>query len=106
MRDEQGEIVEGVADLIFREPDGSLHVVDYKTDAVRDAQDRARLEAFYQPQLSAYARMLEAATECRVSGSLLFLSGKDPTPQGGFSCTLSPNRLGGHCGLGSIASGS
>lgn len=106
MRDEQGEIVEGFADLIFREPDGSLHVVDYKTDAVRDAQDRARLEAFYQPQLSAYARMLEAATECRVSGSLLFLSGKDPTPQGGFSCTLSPNRLGGHCGLGSIASGS
>lgn len=73
MTEPDGRLTEGFADLIFREPDGSLHVVDYKTDALTSPADVDRLRAFYAPQLGAYARMLGEATGKSVSGSLLFL---------------------------------
>jgi ATP-dependent helicase/nuclease subunit A len=48
------QILRGVIDLVFREPDGWV-IVDYKTD--RSAiHDQDRLKEVYKPQLTQYAR--------------------------------------------------
>jgi ATP-dependent helicase/nuclease subunit A len=47
-------VLQGAIDLVFEEDDGWV-VVDYKSDAVTDA-NRAGLVAFYTPQLNAYSR--------------------------------------------------
>jgi ATP-dependent helicase/nuclease subunit A len=69
-----GTLVEGVIDLIYREDDGSLVVVDYKTDAIPAGALPART-AYYRPQIAAYVDMLKDATaDARVTGRLLFLN--------------------------------
>ncbi|WP_370614328.1 UvrD-helicase domain-containing protein [Mumia sp. Pv 4-285] len=69
---EDGTVIEGFVDLIYREDDGSLCIIDYKTDDVPREALRART-VFYQPQVAAYEACLVAATGARVSTSLLFL---------------------------------
>lgn len=81
MTNPDGQILEGYADLIFREPDGSLRVVDYKTDLINDEADLTSREAYYQPQLRAYERMIREATGQEVAGSLLFLHGGGGEPR-------------------------
>ena len=54
-------VMEGFVDLIYREDDGSLVIVDYKTDDVPNAALPARV-AYYAPQLNAYRTIIEAAT--------------------------------------------
>jgi len=54
-------VLEGFVDLIYREDDGSLVVVDYKTDSAPDAALPSRLE-YYAPQLNAYRAIVETAT--------------------------------------------
>lgn len=70
---DDGTVLEGYVDLVYAEDDGSLVVVDYKTDAVPAAALGARA-AFYGPQLRAYANLLAASTG-RVTAppQLLFL---------------------------------
>jgi ATP-dependent helicase/nuclease subunit A len=67
-----GTILEGYVDLIYREEDGSLTVVDYKTDAVPAGAIASRV-AYYTPQLDAYRECLTASTGEAVSTTLLFL---------------------------------
>ena len=70
---EDGRILEGFIDLLCREDDGSLVVVDYKTDAVPDAAIDARARV-YLPQMAAYCAAVERATGETVShAELLFL---------------------------------
>ncbi|GAA1941611.1 UvrD-helicase domain-containing protein [Microbacterium aoyamense] len=64
---------EGFIDLLFRDGDGSLVIVDYKTDEIPDAEARAARAAHYAPQLKEYARMLEVATGERARAELVFL---------------------------------
>ncbi|HEY3509076.1 MAG TPA: UvrD-helicase domain-containing protein [Kribbella sp.] len=52
-----GTVLEGFVDLIYREDDGRLTIVDYKTDAIPAAALDSRV-AYYAPQLQAYARIL------------------------------------------------
>ncbi|NUR96803.1 MAG: DNA helicase UvrD, partial [Kribbellaceae bacterium] len=52
-----GTVLEGFVDLIYREDDGRLTIVDYKTDAVPAAALDSRV-AYYAPQLQAYAQIL------------------------------------------------
>lgn len=52
-----GTVLEGFVDLIYREDDGRLTIVDYKTDAIPSAALDARVE-YYAPQLQAYAKIL------------------------------------------------
>jgi ATP-dependent exoDNAse (exonuclease V) beta subunit len=52
-----GTILEGFVDLIYREDDGRLVIVDYKTDAVPAAALDSRV-TYYAPQLQAYATTL------------------------------------------------
>ena len=73
---EDGRVLEGFVDLIYREDDGSLVIVDYKTDDIPDAAIPART-AYYQPQLDAYRRMLSDAVEGTVADpTLVFLHPK------------------------------
>jgi ATP-dependent exoDNAse (exonuclease V) beta subunit len=70
---DDGTVLEGFADLIYREDDGSLVIVDYKTDDIPDGAIPART-AYYQPQLDAYRQILGAAAEADATGSqLVFL---------------------------------
>ncbi|MBA2574631.1 MAG: UvrD-helicase domain-containing protein [Nocardioidaceae bacterium] len=70
---EDGTILEGLVDLIYREDDGSLVVVDYKTDAIPSAAVATRSQ-FYAPQIRAYLATVGKATDSRVAGQLLFLN--------------------------------
>jgi ATP-dependent exoDNAse (exonuclease V) beta subunit len=64
-------IVEGQIDLVYVEDDGSLVIVDYKTDAVADEPAaRERAEA-YRAQVALYAIALERATGLTVREAIL-----------------------------------
>ncbi|MFI2294477.1 3'-5' exonuclease [Isoptericola sp. NPDC019571] len=76
---DDGTVLEGYVDLIYRDDDGSLVVVDYKTDAVPPGAYPSRLD-YYAPQLRAYARCLVDATGATARAELLFLH-----PQGAMS---------------------
>lgn len=66
---DDGTVLEGFIDLVYREDDGRYVVVDYKTDAVpADAID-SRV-AYYRPQMSAYVALL-AASGLTVSRSVM-----------------------------------
>ncbi|TDW79359.1 exodeoxyribonuclease V subunit beta [Kribbella sp. VKM Ac-2566] len=56
-----GTVLEGFVDLIYREDDGRLTIVDYKTDAIPAAALDSRV-AYYAPQLQAYAEILPNTT--------------------------------------------
>jgi ATP-dependent exoDNAse (exonuclease V) beta subunit len=68
-----GVVVEGYVDLVYREDDGSLVIVDYKTDAVPPAAIPSRV-AYYKPQMDAYREALRDATGAVGSATLLFLN--------------------------------
>lgn len=73
MTTSDGGIIEGYADLIYRDAKGGLHVVDYKTDTIASASELVDRKAFYRPQLDASATMLSKATGQQVSAEALFL---------------------------------
>src|SRR5207253_2915312 len=56
-----GEILEGAIDLLYATADGTLHVVDYKTDHISEAQIATRADA-YRTQGEAYAQTIERVT--------------------------------------------
>ncbi len=69
-------VLEGFVDLLFEDADGSLVVVDYKTDAVSRAQAAERADS-YRLQAGGYALAVQEATGKRVSQAVfLFLSPK------------------------------
>lgn len=68
-----GTVLEGYIDLIYREDNGELVIVDYKTDAVPTGAVESRV-TYYKPQMDAYCQALAAATGYPVSATLLFLS--------------------------------
>ena len=51
-------LTRGVVDLLLQDPDGSWHLVDYKTNRLPDDVTRKRLEDYYEPQLQGYADLL------------------------------------------------
>jgi len=84
-----GTVLEGFIDLVYREDDGSLVIVDYKTDAVPEAALDARV-AVYRPQMQAYADALRQSTGARVDHAVLaFLH-----PAGCIERRLAMRRLG------------
>ena len=71
-----GQFLEGVIDLVFREGDGWV-VVDYKTD--RGEADARGLTAKYRAQVSRYGESWKALTDSEVSDALiLWLGPADP----------------------------
>jgi ATP-dependent helicase/nuclease subunit A len=76
-RSPKGAAVEGYCDLVIETQDG-LIVVDYKTDALSAAPDKARLLEHYSMQLGAYAYALARATGLKVVGArILFLGDEE-----------------------------
>lgn len=69
---DDGTVLEGYIDLIFRDDDATLVVVDYKTDAIPAGALASRV-IYYQPQMEAYVQCLSAATGAAVRAELLFL---------------------------------
>jgi ATP-dependent exoDNAse (exonuclease V) beta subunit len=67
-----GTVLEGFVDLVYREDDGSLVIVDYKTEAIPAGAVESRV-AYYRPQLDTYARAQEDAGAVRPRTKLLFL---------------------------------
>lgn len=61
-------VVQGIIDAFFEE-EGELVIVDYKTDAVRSAQE---LRKRYQVQMDLYQEALERITEKKVKEKLLY----------------------------------
>lgn len=76
MVQDDGTVLEGYVDLMYREDDGSLVIVDYKTDHVPAEAVEART-AHYRPQMNAYKAVLQTATEKAIASHLLFLIGAD-----------------------------
>jgi ATP-dependent helicase/nuclease subunit A len=69
-----GVLVEGYIDLLHETPDGSLVVIDHKTDAVPDEASLAAKADRYRLQAATYALALEASTGLTVARTvLLFL---------------------------------
>ena len=69
---DDGTVLEGYVDLIFRDDDATLVVVDYKTDAIPAGALASRV-TYYRPQMEAYIQCLAAATGATVRAELLFL---------------------------------
>jgi len=70
---DDGTVVEGFVDLMYREDDGTIVVVDYKTDDIPAAAIGVRTE-YYRPQINAYLGCLRASGIPGPRGVLLFLS--------------------------------
>jgi ATP-dependent helicase/nuclease subunit A len=68
-----GQLVEGYIDLLYRDDDGSLVVVDYKTDA----DPAPETVQAYRAQLAVYARALAEATGEQVSRGVLVFCRED-----------------------------
>ena len=67
-------VVEGIADLVYRDDDGSLVIVDFKTDvAIREDS----VEAYWR-QLAAYAELIETASGEMVSRMALVFCRENP----------------------------
>ncbi len=65
--------VQGTIDLVFEREDGTLCVIDYKSDRV-DAGDMAAHAANYRAQMTAYAEAVRVATgRDEVSAALYFM---------------------------------
>ncbi|HZX53254.1 MAG TPA: PD-(D/E)XK nuclease family protein, partial [Ilumatobacteraceae bacterium] len=65
----------GYVDAVFVNPDGSLTLVDFKTDTLITSP--AELAARYQPQMSAYVAALQQATGLEVSEAWLAVAQPD-----------------------------
>ena len=74
---DDGTVIEGFIDLMYREDDGTIVVVDYKTDDIPAAAIGVRAE-YYRPQIHAYLGCLRASGVSEPQGALLFLSPKHP----------------------------
>jgi len=70
MVQEDGTVLEGFVDLIYREDDGSLVVVDYKTDDTPDGALASRV-AYYAPQVNAYRTIVQTASDGPTAAPML-----------------------------------
>ena len=64
-------LLQGIVDCCFESADGTLTVVDFKTDRVNGGRLRERAE-HYRPQLEAYSTALTRVLEKRVARKVLY----------------------------------
>ncbi|GJQ33372.1 MAG: hypothetical protein HBSAPP04_22110 [Ignavibacteriaceae bacterium] len=64
-----GSLLTGVIDLVYKNPDGTWTIVDYKTDDVSDPGYRSRIDPLYQQQIELYKKSFEAVTGNYVSNA-------------------------------------
>lgn len=75
-----GELLEGIVDLVYKRSDGTIGIVDYKTDRIYNVEDaQERMARSYQRQGEAYHELLTKATGYQVSRiSFVFLATDPP----------------------------
>jgi ATP-dependent exoDNAse (exonuclease V) beta subunit len=96
-----GEVtVWGYVDAVFVNPDGTLTLVDFKTDTLITSP--AELERRYRPQMSAYVAALQQATGTRVSEAWLSIA----QPDGAAAVEVEVDVVSAAELLASISSGS
>lgn len=61
-----GTMLTGVIDLVYKNPDGTWTIVDYKTDDVSDPGYRSRIDPMYRQQIEFYKKSFEAVTNNKV----------------------------------------
>ncbi|MFA5974825.1 MAG: UvrD-helicase domain-containing protein [Elusimicrobiota bacterium] len=66
-------LMRGSIDLLYRLPDGTLIVADYKTDRLPKDRETASLAARYQPQVSIYREAIQRALGEKTLTKLIFL---------------------------------
>ena len=93
-----GEVtVWGYVDAVFVNPDGTLTLVDFKTDTLITSP--TELARRYQPQMSAYVAALQQATGIRVSEAWLSVA----QPDGAAAVEITVDVLGAEHSLPSSA---
>ena len=69
----EGEVlVQGVIDAFFENPDGTLTLLDFKTDRVKKEDGEEILSSRHGKQLRLYARAVEEVYEKKVSRLLIY----------------------------------
>lgn len=68
-KQDDGTLLTGVIDLVYKNPDGTWTIVDYKTDDVSDPGYRSRIDPLYQQQIELYKKSFEAVTGNYVSNA-------------------------------------
>ena len=71
-------LLQGAVDCFFETEDGTLTVVDFKTDRITPEETAARAER-YRPQLEAYALALGKVLEKEVTEKVLYFFHTDST---------------------------
>jgi len=71
---QDGAILNGVIDLVYRRAAGDWVIVDYKTDDVSDPDRKRRLDGTYGRQLAEYQKAFETVTGFHVGESALLYS--------------------------------
>lgn len=66
---EEMVLVQGIIDAYFQEEDGTISILDYKTDHVSHPQ---QLVERYRAQLDYYAMALERLTGCKVKDRIIY----------------------------------
>ena len=51
-----GSVESGVMDAVLEQPDGTIWILDYKTDQIKPGCEKSVLEEKYLPQLTVYAQ--------------------------------------------------
>ena len=75
---EKNVTLSGIVDLVFEE-DGSLVVIDYKTDDIADQESAAaRMDEGYREQGRIYSESLEKITGLKVKEAIILFLGPDP----------------------------
>jgi ATP-dependent helicase/nuclease subunit A len=72
-RDASGALMRGVMDIVYKRPDGTVVVGDYKTDQLRGENTFAELTKRYQVQGLAYQHAIQVALGLSAEFKLLFL---------------------------------
>ena len=76
----EGRVLEGYVDLLYEDPDGTLVVVDWKTDAARSASELDAALGRHRVQGAAYAGAIRAATGRTVSSVRFVFCRPDGAP--------------------------
>ena len=75
-------IISGIIDLAFKENDGWV-ILDYKTNALKDEEEKIVIKNHYSSQVSLYCKAFERITNEKVkSGVLCFARGIKDSSEG------------------------
>lgn len=70
--DEDGQIVQGIIDCVIEQHDGTLLLLDYKTDRIAKDKLQQELERRYSVQLNTYARALAQILQRDVAQKIIY----------------------------------